>query len=153
MGGVIVVGRYGVALEVGRIMGEIVARCGYRCDLCLAYRPNVEANPAGRQELSDGWHKYFGFRIPAEEIICDGCMAENARLIDKACRVRPCVIERGFANCSQCPDYACEKLADRLVVYEELAARTPSSIPPEDRTRFIAPYENKRRLDQLRRPS
>ena len=54
---------------------------------------------------------------------------------------------------AQCPDYACEKLTDRLVVYEELAARTPFSIPPEDRARFIAPYENKRRLDQLRRPS
>ncbi len=80
-------------------MGEIVSRCGFRCDQCLAYRPNAEANPVGRQELSDGWHKYFGFRIPAEEIICDGCLAESPRLIDKACPVRPCVIERGFANC------------------------------------------------------
>ena len=35
-------------------MDEILSRCGYRCDLCLAYRPNVEANPAGRRELSDG---------------------------------------------------------------------------------------------------
>ena len=134
-------------------MGEIVSRCGYRCDLCLAYRPSVEVHPAGRQELSDGWHKYFGFRIPAEEIVCDGCIAEAPRLIDKACPVRPCVIERGLANCAQCPDYACEKLADRLVVYEELAARTPFSIPPEDQARFIVPYENKRRLDQLKRPS
>ena len=80
-------------------------------------------------------------------------MAENPRLIDKACPVRPCVIERGFANCAPCADYACTKLADRLVVYEELATRTPFSIPPEDRARFIAPYENKRRLDELRRPS
>jgi len=134
-------------------MDEILTRCGYRCDLCMAYRPNVEANPAARQELSDGWHKYFGFRIPAEEIVCDGCLAENPHLIDKACPVRPCVIERGFANCSQCPDYVCAKLAERLVVYEELAARTPFPIPPEDRTRFIAPYENKRRLDQLRQLS
>jgi len=113
----------------------------------------VEANPAGRQELSDGWHKYFGFRIPADEIVCDGCRAENPRLIDKTCPVRPCVMEHGFPNCSQCPDYACEKLRERFVVYEDLTARTPSSIPPEDRNRFIRPYENKRRLDQLRRSS
>jgi len=119
----------------------------------LAYRPNVEVNPAGRQVLSDGWHKYFGFRIPAEQIICDGCMAENPRLIDKSCPVRPCVIERGLTNCSQCPDYACAKLTERLVVYEDLAAKTPFPIPPEDRARFIAPYENNRRLDQLRRSS
>ncbi|NLZ03646.1 MAG: DUF3795 domain-containing protein [Phycisphaerae bacterium] len=134
-------------------MDEILSRCGFRCDLCLAYRPNVEANLAGRQVLSDGWHKYFGFRIPAEQIICDGCMAENAHLIDKSCPVRPCVMERGLANCSQCPDCPCAQLTERLVVYEELATRTPFPIPSEDRTRFIAPYENKRRLDQLRRSS
>jgi hypothetical protein len=52
------------------MMEEILTRCGYRCDLCLAYRPNVEADPANQQTLSDGWHKYFGFRIPAEQIIC-----------------------------------------------------------------------------------
>jgi len=85
--------------------------------------------------------------------VCDGCVAENPRLIDKACLVRPCVIERGFANCSQCPDYACEKLTGRLVIYEDLVARTPFAIPAEDRTRFIAPYENKRHLDRLRRSS
>ena len=134
-------------------MDAILSRCGYRCDLCLAFRPNVEANPSNRQTLSDGWHKYFGFRIPAEQIICDGCMAENPRLIDKACPVRPCVLARRLANCADCPDYACEKLAGRLVVYEKLAATTPHPIPAEDRARFIAPYENKVRLERLRRRS
>lgn len=31
---------------------EIITKCGYRCDLCLAYTPNVEANDR-RQLLSD----------------------------------------------------------------------------------------------------
>jgi hypothetical protein len=131
-------------------MDQVLSRCGYRCDLCLAYRPNVEANPSNRQMLSDGWHKYFGFRIPAEDIVCDGCMTEKPRLIDKACPVRPCAIQRGVPNCSECADCVCDKLADRLVVYEQLAARHPCPIPAEDRARFIAPYENKERLDQLR---
>jgi len=26
------------------------------------------------------------------------------------CKIRLCIIERGFANCSACPDYACEQL-------------------------------------------
>ena len=59
-------------------MEPILTRCGYRCDLCLAYWPNITANPANRQKLSDGWFKYFGFRIPPEEIQCDGCMSEHA---------------------------------------------------------------------------
>jgi hypothetical protein len=130
-------------------MEPIITRCGYRCDLCLAYRPNVEANPSNRQILSDGWHRYFGFRIPPEAILCDGCMAENPRLIDTTCLVRPCVIQRGLANCSECSEYGCERLAERLVVYEEVAARVSWSIPAEDRARFIAPYENKVRLEAL----
>ncbi|NIS79695.1 MAG: DUF3795 domain-containing protein [Anaerolineales bacterium] len=69
-------------------MAEIVRRCGYRCDLCLAYRPNIEANPSNQQILSDGWYRYFGFRMAPENIICYGCMSEDPQLIDKACPVR-----------------------------------------------------------------
>ena len=95
----------------------------------------------------------FGFRIPAEKIIGDGCMAENPCLIDQKCPVRPCVLARGLASCAGCPDYICEKLSNRLVVYEKVAATISHPIPAEDRARFIAPYENKVRLDRLRQTS
>ncbi len=131
-------------------MEEILARCGYRCDLCLAYRANVEASPANQQVLSDGWYKYFGFRIPAEAILCDGCMEEGCRLIDKSCPVRPCVIAKRLGNCSECGEYPCDLLAGRLVDYERVAAKLAFPIPPEDRARFITPYENRERLDRLR---
>jgi len=131
-------------------MDPILTRCGYRCDLCLAYRPNVEQNPAYRQKLSDGWFKYFGFRLPPEKIICDGCMAEDAQLIDQACPVRPCVIARGLQNCAQCEQYVCEKLTERLVVREEVAKRAGPEIPEEEYLCFIWPYENRLRLDALR---
>jgi len=43
-------------------MSEIVVGlCGYRCDLCPAYNNN-------RQEISEGWKRYFEFEIPSEEI-------------------------------------------------------------------------------------
>ena len=132
-------------------MEPILTRCGYRCDLCLAYRPNVARNSANQQKLSDGWHKYFGFRLQPLEICCDGCMTEEPKLIDRNCPVRPCVIERALPNCSHCPDYGCEKLVERWVVFEDVAARVGGEILEEDRARFIAPYENKRRLDDQRR--
>jgi len=131
-------------------MEPILTRCGYRCDLCLAYRPNVASNPANQQKLSDGWYKYFGFRLPAAEILCDGCMTDDPRLIDQNCPVRPCVIVRGFDNCSQCERYVCDKLTERLVVYEEVRQRVGAEIPEDDRQCFIQPYENKQRLDVLR---
>lgn len=129
----------------------ILTRCGYRCDLCLAYKPNIEQNPVNRQKLSDGWFKYFGFRLPTEAICCDGCMLDNPKLIDTSCPVRPCVIERGLDNCAQCDEYVCAKLKERLVVLEEIKQRVGAEIPDDDYHCFIQPYENKLRLDALRK--
>ena len=129
---------------------EILTRCGYRCDLCLAYKLNVEQHPENQQILSDGWFKYFGFRIPPAKIVCDGCMADNPKLIDQQCPVRPCVISRNLSHCGECESYGCEKLQERWVVYEETAQKIGQPIPIEDRERIIAPYENKKRLDKLR---
>jgi hypothetical protein len=132
-------------------MEPILTHCGYRCDLCLAYKLNIEKHPENRQKLSDGWHKYFGFRLPPSAIYCDGCMSEDPRLIDQGCPVRPCVIERGLENCAKCGDYdGCERLAQRLVTYEGVKERMVEEIPEDDYERFIRPYENKRRLDALR---
>jgi hypothetical protein len=132
-------------------MKPILTRCGYRCDLCLAYKPNIEKHPENRQKLSDGWHKYFGFRTPPSEICCDGCMSENPHLLDQDCPVRPCVIERGLESCAQCEDYdGCGKLGQRLVTYEGVKERVAQEISDDDRECFIKPYENKRRLDALR---
>ena len=131
-------------------MEPVLTRCGYRCDLCLAYRPNLESNPDNRQILSDGLFTYFGFRIPPEEILCDGCLAEGARLVDTACPVRPCVIERGLPNCAACGQYICAKLEERMVSREEVRQRMRAEIPEEDFQRFVLPYENKPRLEEIR---
>ncbi len=131
-------------------MEPILTRCGYRCDLCLAYRPNVEKNPSDQQKLSDGWYKYFGFRLSPTDILCDGCMEEDPMLIDKNCPVRPCVIERNLNNCAQCAQFLCEKLKERLVTYEEIRSKMEHPISEEDYRDFIQPYENKRRLDAIR---
>ena len=131
-------------------MQPILTRCGYRCDLCLAYKPNVAKNPSNQRKLSDGWFKYFGFRLTESEISCDGCMSENPKLIDQSCPVRPCVIEKGLDNCAQCELYVCEKLKQRLVVFEQIKQRIGADISEDDYLCFIKPYENKLRLDALR---
>jgi hypothetical protein len=80
-------------------------------------------------------------------------MADSPKLIDKSCPVRPCVIERQLDNCSQCNDYVCGKLKERLVVYEDVRKRIAAEIPDDDYVRFIKPYENKRRLEKMRNSS
>jgi hypothetical protein len=130
---------------------EILTRCGYRCDLCLAYKDNIQKEDR-RQLLSDGWFQYFGFRINPEDIWCDGCLNDGcltAKLIDGGCPVRPCVKEKSLENCSQCDDYICDKLKGRLVDGEEMKARF-RSIPRNDYKLFISPYDNKKRLAEMK---
>ena len=131
-------------------MDPIISLCGMRRDLCLAYRPNVEAHPENQQLISDGWYKYFGFRIPPEDILCDGCFLEGNETLDSECPIRPCVIEHGVANCAACDSYICDKLADILVDFDEMQAKFDQPIPEVDRKWFIFQYENKQRLAELR---
>lgn len=137
-------------------MEPILSYCGMRCDLCLAFKPNLTKHPENRQILSDGWHEYFGFRIPPEEIYCNGCR-DNANLtLDENCPVRPCVTAKKLENCAQCEDMICkdmicETLKERLVDFEELQRDYGRPIPPADRIRFIFPYENAHRLEELRK--
>ncbi len=129
----------------------ILSKCGYRCDLCLAYKGNIEKEDK-RQILSDGWFKYFGFRIEPEDIMCEGCVScDNPKLIDNNCPVRPCVISKDIKNCAYCGEYICEKLLLRIVDYDEKINFDHSDIPDEDYENIVKPYESKKRLEEIRK--
>lgn len=133
-------------------MKEKIGCCGYRCDLCPAFKENI-AGEEDRRKVSDGWFRYYGFRIPAAEICCDGCLPEgcdNPRRIDPDCRVRQCVQERGLSNCAHCDQYICDELAKKMVDFEEIVRKHGTPIPPEDHARFMEPYEGKKVLDSIR---
>jgi hypothetical protein len=121
---------------------RIVARCGYRCDLCPAYRDNIRG-PADQQRTSDGWFKYYGFRISPEQICCDGCLDERpaACRIDRECPVRPCVMALGIETCGACRKPDCEHFKWREVTRESVEKRIGQSISTEDYRRFVLPYE------------
>ncbi|HHW49803.1 MAG TPA: DUF3795 domain-containing protein [Clostridiaceae bacterium] len=130
---------------------EIISRCGYRCDLCMAYSENVKKDDR-RNLLSDGWYKYFGFRIEPENIVCDGCLKDDcvkSKLLDTECPIRPCVKEKGYENCSQCDEFLCEKFKQRLVDFEELK-KQHGNIPRSDYKLFIKAYENGKRISELK---
>ncbi len=132
---------------------DVVARCGYRCDLCLAHKTKIRS-PTDQERISDGWFQYFGFRIPPEKVRCDGCLApdsERPHLIDKGCPVRACILTRGIENCAHCDAYPCEKLTQRFVDRDALAAGRGAPIPEEDYLSFVEPYEGRKVLDAIRR--
>lgn len=128
-------------------VAEIIARCGYRCDLCPAYVDNVK-DDEDRRMTSDGWFKYFGFRVPPEEIGCRGCSPD---CIDKDCPVRPCAEEKGLPNCGRCDEFPCPKVESRMCFIERfLAEHKDLVVPPEDYRRFFTPYEGKERLARIK---
>ena len=134
-------------------MKEKMGFCGFRCELCPAYKDNITSEE-DRQRISDGWFKYYGFRIPAEEIYCDGCLAENClnpRRIDPECEVRACALERELANCAHCRDYICEKLSKKIIKPEKIAERAGGSIPQRDFERFVKPYDSAKILADIRK--
>lgn len=55
---------------------KILARCGYRCDLCPGYIENIHSDE-DRQRVSDGWFTYIGVRYLPDEIECRGCLDEE----------------------------------------------------------------------------
>jgi len=119
-------------------MEHIVAKCGYRCDLCLAYEANLNGD-ADRQRMSEALAKYYNYTIPPEQIRpCQGCGA-TAEAPDPNCQVFPCLVARGLDNCGQCPDFGCEKLKTRMDTVEECLKRCPD-VPKKDYEQFFRPY-------------
>jgi hypothetical protein len=136
-------------------MKDDISCCGYECKICPAYKGNISGENS-QQAVSDGWFKIYGFRIPTERCICDGCQpgdCKNPRLMDTECPVRSCVLAKGIPNCASCDEYICEKLAKKIVNPKGDVSKCKEEVSLEDYNRFIKPYDNKTRLDEIRAKS
>ncbi|MBU0494961.1 MAG: DUF3795 domain-containing protein [Chloroflexi bacterium] len=87
-------------------MTEMIGYCGYNCHRCAARSDD----PALRQQLVDGWRKFFGYEnYTAENVRCDGCPSDG-RLADQSCQARPCARARGVPSCAHCDEFPCDKM-------------------------------------------
>ena len=129
-------------------MEPIIAKCGYRCDLCPAYETNLQSD-ADKQRISDAWAKYCGFQVPPEQIqSCPGCIVSGA---DPTCTVRPCAIEKNVENCAHCEQFACDKLKSKLNFIEENVKVDLSEIPEDDYNLFIKLFISREYLLEIRK--
>ena len=121
-------------------MKQIIAACGYRCDLCPVFEKNI--GNSDKNKLSEGYLRYFDYKVSPEEIkSCGGCSKEG----DANCPVEPCVIERDIENCAHCDEFPCEKLKLKMNAVED-RIKDVSSLPDEDYNLFVKPYEAKKYL-------
>jgi len=128
-------------------MEPIIAKCGYRCDLCPAYEANLNSD-ADKQRMSDAWERYCGFKVPPEQIqSCQGCIISGA---DPTCTVRPCAIEKDIENCAHCEQFGCEKLTPKMDFVKTNVKVDLSEIHEDDFNMFIKPFMSRECLLEIR---
>ena len=130
---------------------ELIAYCGYRCDLCPAFQATQKNDWEGLSKLSREWETLFGFHLEPEQLECDSCRRESGRRVDKGCSVRACCRQKGLETCAECAEYPCDSLKKRFVYRDEVERKLGRRIPDEAHTRYVQPFESKARLDIIRR--
>jgi hypothetical protein len=134
-------------------MTIMLAPCGFRCDLCVAFKDNA-THHADRVRGSGAWAKYYGLQVPPQQIQCHGCATGRVaglRWPDQRCRIRPCASKHGVATCAQCDEYVCDLLESRMTGCDEVVRRFRGAIAERDFARFIAPYDRRANLEELRK--
>ena len=128
-------------------MKPIIAKCGYRCDLCPAFEANLVGD-TDKQGFSEALAKYYDCALPPDQIKpCKGCQGAQTQPDDN-CPVYPCVRTKQLDNCGQCPDFGCDKLKQRMDIVEECLARA-GEVPLEDFRRYFQPFLSRNTLTEI----
>lgn len=92
-------------------MSELIAPCGIDCGACTAYKATVAGDREALAAIARRQSEQRGSEVAVEEVMCEGCVGGGERRIafTRECPIRACALERGFANCGLCPDFACAK--------------------------------------------
>ena len=124
-----------------------VAKCGYRCDQCPAFKPVL--TDADKQDMVRVFKRYYGFDFPIEAIKpCTGCQSSDVPN-DKECPVFPCVLQKGFQTCAECDDFGCDKLSQRMDAVEDIL-KNQADMPPEDFEKYFKPFLSRQTLMEMR---
>jgi hypothetical protein len=130
-----------------------LTKCGYCCDLCKAYAPNILKNDQ-KKGLSEMWKSCYSVDIPTEDIYCDGCKCQKsgAKVIDSVCPVRKCNINEELSHCGQCSNYPCNKFNQRKGLSgTEVQEILKSDYDSSQYNEYLLAYDNKGRIDEYKR--
>jgi hypothetical protein len=130
-----------------------LTKCGYCCDLCKAYAPNILKNDQ-RKGLSEMWRSCYNVDIPIEDIYCEGCKCQKqgAKIIDADCPVRECDINKELSHCGQCSTYPCNKFNQRKgLSVAEAQEILKSDYDGSKYNEYLLAYDNKTRINELKK--
>ena len=129
-----------------------LSKCGYCCDLCKAYSPNILKNDQ-RKGLSEMWKSCYDLDIPPENIHCDGCRCQKAeaKLIDTDCPVRKCDINEELSHCGECSNYPVINLIKERDYLQKKYKILKADYDVSQYNEYLLAYDNKTRIDEYRR--
>lgn len=93
-------------------MIEVIAYCGYTCNLCPVFIVTQEGDEARRIALAKEYSNE-NYQLSPEDINCHGCTMTDENKLFKfcmECEIRLCGLEKGIENCGHCSEYPCRKL-------------------------------------------
>ncbi len=94
----------------------MISYCGMNCSKCEGYLATKENNNDKRMAVAEKWTIEYNTEISPDQINCNGCKSKEQKFFftETICEIRKCNIERATDNCSECPDYKCEKLENHI---------------------------------------
>jgi hypothetical protein len=137
-------------------MKDLFSKCGFNCSRCAAYKKNAKTDE-DRLRGSDGWKRYYNFRIRPDRMYCDGCQTPDAQkpvLLAPGCTIRKCATMNGARTCADCSAF--QACMHDLFIFEadvdrkEIEARIGRPIPEAEYRAFIEPHEHLKHLDKIR---
>ena len=93
-------------------MEKMIATCGLICSECPAYIATLSGDGEALEALAKTWSSDYGAALSADDCSCNGCHSVVGPWMSHCadCDIRACGAEKAVDNCSECTEYACEKL-------------------------------------------
>lgn len=94
--------------------------CGLYCGVCaihIAHRDNNQKLKQALVNLYKGGTPGKGTlpgseNLTADDIKCDGCLADDRFMHCEQCEIRTCCQEKGYAGCHECNEFPCQYIDD-----------------------------------------
>lgn len=85
------------------VNSDWAAPCGLYCGVCGILYATRDGNEKFRERLATVYN------LPAEEIQCEGCLAEGGKVFKycQVCPIKSCASGRGHEGCHQCEEFPC----------------------------------------------
>ncbi len=133
-------------------MDTVMSACGVICSDCAAYLA-APKGPSYRKEAAEAWSRIYGFQTEPEKMSCGGCLSPDDRVFYTSvrCTARRCCLNKGSANCAECPEKSCG-LLQRAQSNWDTVPDTGAKLSASDFEKYARPYCGCReRLEEARR--